>query len=245
MRCYSFPSLSIALALLMPLSLAAKPLANPQQLLTNLQRFSGLRWSRVQAIRTEGSVHTGGLDCHFTAVTDLKDGRWRRDELCAGFSTAEGIDSTGAWRKNRSGHVYSLDSAEDKMLTVTDRWLSRIARAFPKRSPAKLRALSPVTENGVTYERLEALPSGGSAVTLWVDTTHHWLSRTVMVRSLETVITRYGDYGNVDEVDLPGRITTSADGSPNVDVDVIAYYQPLSSLPPGALDRPSNEVLRR
>ncbi len=226
-------------------SLFSPPLqaaVTPQQILAGLQPASLTAWHEVAAIELEGRERTDGLDCSMHVVIDVQDGRWRSDEHCPAFSTAEGIDTHGAWKLDRSGQVHSLDSPEANTLTVTDRWLNRNGPLFYRQLPAALQALAPATDHGVTYERVDATPAGGRTVTLWIDATHHRLARTVMLRSFNTVTTRYDAYRDVDGLQRPFGIASDVGDPSDADVETVTHYRLLGTVPARALDRPSDAV---
>jgi Aspartyl protease/PDZ domain len=214
----------------------------PQQILSRLQSSSITIWHRVAAIDVEGKEQTDGLDCSMHIVIDVRNGRWRKDEHCPLFSAAEGIDTQGAWKLDYSGQVHSLDSPEANRLTVTDRWLYSNGPLFYRRLPAALQALAPAADHSVTYERVDATPSGGRTVTLWIDTAHHALARTVMLRSFNTVTTRYDDYQDVNGLQLPFRITSDVGDPSDADIETVTHYRLLDSVPVQALARPGNAV---
>ncbi len=175
-------------------------------------------------------------------MTDVRDGHWRETIRCPVFTTAQGIDSRGAWRQDRSGQVHSLDSPEAKKLAITDRWLNRNGPYFPHRQEATLTPVPATTVNGTAYRRVKAAPPGGRGVTLWLGGTPGRLARTVMLRSFQTATTEYGDYRDVQGVALPFRVATSVGADSKPDVEAITRYQLLRSIPKQSLERPSDRI---
>ncbi len=236
---------NLFLALVLSIALPPTALAsdNPAHTLEILgQASGGTHWKNIAAIVADGSESIDGLRCHVHSITDTRNGHWLETVHCPVFDTAQGIDSKGAWKRDRSGQVHSLDSPEARTLTVTDRWLNRNGPYFPGRLHAALAPAPTTTVNKTTYQRIKAAPADGRSVTLWIGGTPKRLARTVMLRSFQTVTTMYSDYRNVVGVTLPFRIASSVDVHAKPDVETITHYRLLRSIPKQALERPSDRV---
>ncbi|HEX5352805.1 MAG TPA: aspartyl protease family protein [Rhodanobacteraceae bacterium] len=217
--------------------------ATPQSVLTMMcAAEGGSRWQHVAAISGTGAIRSDGMDGQIHSLVDLRDGLRRNREKFPAYTDAGGIDAHGAWRQDRSGQVHSLNSREADTLTVTDRWLARRGYCALQELPATLKALAPTTERGVNYDRVDATPPRGRTVTLWIDSSSHLLARTVMLRSFQTVTTRFANYRKVDGLELPFRMASDVGNPANADVTTIRQYRLLDTLQPDALKRPGDAV---
>lgn len=243
MKRHAFASLCLTLLLCIPVPVLATGSPGTDQQLAALRLASGgVHWDKVMVIVTQGTVRQDGMNCSLHDVVDLQNGDARQGTHCPAYSTAEGIGAAGAWSQDNSGQLHSLDSPEAKTLTITDRWLNRRGPLFPRRLPAMLKTLAPVTADGVTYDRVDATPADGRSVTLWIDRESHRLARTVMRRSFLTVTTLYSDYRDVDGLQLPFRITTESGKPVQITTETVTRYELPASLPADALERPSDAV---
>ncbi|MGH8161453.1 MAG: hypothetical protein ACRESR_04780, partial [Gammaproteobacteria bacterium] len=217
--------------------------AVPQTTLATMCRAEGgTHWRTVSAIADEGTLRSEGLIGSEHDLFDLRGGRQRAERQFAAYASAGGIDAHGAWRQDRSGQVHPLNSHEADTLAVTDRWLAQRGYCKLQRLPASLKRLTAITKHGVTYDRIDATPPRGRTVTMWIGRRHHHLARTVMLRSFQTVTTRYGNYRNVQSVELPFRISTDVGNPQQADVETIHHYHLLDHVPAKALQRPDNAV---
>lgn len=236
-------ALLAGLALVAAVPAAASAPAGAVQELAALGRAAGgEHWQGIAAIVADGSESVDGLKCRVHSVTDLRDGRASVAIRCPVFDTGWGIDARGAWRRDRTGWVHSLDSPEAVKLAVTDRWLNRNGPYFPGRLPAVSKSLPATTVHGVTYRRIDVTPAKGRTVTLWIGGRHDQIARTVMRRSFQFQTVQYGDYREVQGVMLPFRIVSSLGAHAQPQVETIARYRLLTSVPGRSLERPANRA---
>lgn len=209
------------------------------------QAYGGARWNAVGALQADGKETADDLAGPWQMIVDLRSGQFvsrMRNEV---FSSAQGTDAQGRWREDITGLVHPLDSDEARTVGVTEDWLRRFGFLEPQPS-AVYRALPDAQEKGHTWQRIEATPPGGRAVTLWLDPLTHRIDRATWPSSFLVITQRYSDYQNVDGLQLPFRIETSsanlagnADGS---SVDVVDHYKVLDASPAAELHRPDGKV---
>lgn len=236
-----FPVIPALLGLCASAAIASP--ATPQSVLSAMcAAEGGSHWQHVVAISGAGIIDSNGMHGRTRDLVDLQDGRRYSRESFPAYADAGGMDRRGAWRQDRSGQVHPLNSPEAGKLAATDRWLAQGGYCTLRERPATLKALSPTTERGVDYDRIDATPRHGRSVTLWIDTAHHWLARTVMLRSFQTVTTRFGEYHHVGGLELPFRISVGVGNPANADVTTIKQYHLLDTLRPDALTRPGGAV---
>lgn len=222
---------------------AAAPSATPRSVLAAMcAAEGGAHWQHVVAVSAQGTIRSDGLEGRSRDLQGLRDGRERNRQVFAAYTYAQGIAADGAWRQDRSGQVHPLDSPEADTLTITDRWLNRRGYCDLARAPAALKSLPSTSEGGVAYARVDATPPDGRTVTLWIDSVHHRLARTVMQRSFQVATTIFADYRNVDGLELPFRITSGVGKLADPDVTTVARYRVLDALPVDAFERPDNRV---
>ncbi|MGH8144840.1 MAG: aspartyl protease family protein [Rhodanobacteraceae bacterium] len=233
----------LAISCCLPAIALAAPGTSPQALLAAMCRAEGnAHLQGIAAIADDASVRSEGLVGTQRDLGDLRDGRKRTESHFPIYASANGIDAHGAWRQDRSGQTHPLNSPEAETLAVTDRWLAQRGYCNLQKLPIVLEALPSKTEHGVRYDRIAATPPRGRSVTLWIDSTHHRLARSVMLRSFQTVTTRYGDYRDVQGVQLPFRISSGVGSPAQADVATVHRYRLLREVPAQAFKRPGNKV---
>ena len=240
---YPLLGLLFAGALCPALAVAA---TDTQTLLRDMrQAYGGARWNDVAALQADGKETADELTGPWQMTVDLRSGQFASRMRNEVFSSAEGTDDHGRWREDITGLVHPLDSDEARTVGVTEDWLRRFG-FLEARSPADYRALPDAQEQRQTWQRIEATPSGGRAVTLWIDPATHRVDRATWPSSFLLVTQRYRDYRDVDGLQLPFRIETlSANLAGNADgssVDVIEHYKILDASPTAELRRPDGKV---
>ncbi|RDI97228.1 PDZ domain-containing protein [Dyella solisilvae] len=219
---------------------------NADTLLRDLrQAYGGERWSGVGAIAVEGRESSDGLEGPWQSTVDLRNAHYltrARNDL---FATAEGGDAQGHWRQDISGLIHPLDSDEAKTTAISEDWL-RSYGFLRTASDVSYRALPDAADGARHYQRLEATPAGGRAVTLWIDPESHRVDRAEWRRSFLTFTQRFADYRPVDGLQLPFRITTTAatvagtnDGE---SVDTVTGYRVLDAAHSANTQRPTARV---
>lgn len=200
---------------------------------------------RHAAIDAEGSQQAEGLKGSWRQTVDLRNGRFAtrvRNELFAG---ADGNDADGRWRQDNTGLVHELDSPEARTVAASENWLRRFG-FLDAHDNARYRALAEADDNGHRFQRLEATPADGRAVTLWIDPATHRLDHATWHSSFLLADRRYDDYRTVDGAVLPYRITdkaiTVAGGLDNESVATVTRYRWLDGTPTELLQRPDGKV---
>ncbi|HET6552595.1 MAG TPA: aspartyl protease family protein [Dyella sp.] len=209
------------------------------------QAYGGARWSGVAALQAEGKETGDDLTGPWQMTVDLRSGQFTSHMRNEVFATAEGADAQGQWREDVTGLLHPLDSDEARTVGVSEAWLRRFG-FLDIHAAVNYRPLPDAQDNGHRWQRIEATPEGGRAVTLWIDPVTHRVDHATWASSFVIVTQRYGDYRDVNGLLLPHRIDTSrtnlagnADGSA---VDVVERYQLLDAIPAAALRRPEGKV---
>ena len=239
--------LLVAISLLAAMAMAAEPPSPTATLLAQMrQAYGGDAWSRAGALVAHGSESADGLDGPLDAVVDLRTGHNATHTDNGVFESAYGCDADGCWHVGISGLVHGYDSAEAARTATTENWLGRFGFLFPEQLPAIYRVLPDTLEDGKRYQRLEATPAGGHAVTLWIDPATHRVDRAIWHESFLISTLHYADYRRVDGLWLPFRITgmstTVAGGGDSASIDTIEHYDVLSTVPAARLQRPDRTV---
>jgi hypothetical protein len=218
---------ALALALLLAAGPAgAQPAPpSPTDLLAQVKAATGgQRWDAVRGLTAVGVKTSFGLSGPYRAAEDLVTGRFARGADYGLFANAEGLDEGGRWRMDNSGAVHPLDSDEARAVAATEAYLASRGYLFPDRAGARLVRLPPATEDGRTFERIEATPQGGGAVALWIARDDRRLRRAVFEVDGRTETIRYGDYRPVGGLWLPFDIVTGNGDQPDVGEARIARY---------------------
>jgi len=235
------------LIVLAPGMAASAPASNPaDSLLHEIRKaYGGDHWDHVSALQSEGTETGDGLSGAWQSLVDLHHGYYISHWHNAMFSAADGIDAQGRWHQGVSGMVGPYDSDEAKALAISASWLQRFG--FLAAQPdASFQLLSDSEEHGRRYIRLEATPTGGRPLTLWIDPATFLLDHVAWKGSFLLWSRRYADYHAVDGLQLPFRITTTsvmANGTLHgTTLDVAEHIQALPDMTAAAFARPVNKV---
>jgi predicted aspartyl protease len=228
----------VFLALLAAAGHGATPVASRPALLAAARDVAGgTAWDGVAVLQAEGQVHSSGLSGPWTRVDDLKTGRWATHEDFGAFRFAEGHDGRRHWRQDPSGAVHSLNAAFSRAATVTDAWLARRGWLRANAAGAHLGAVQTRSDEGQSFDVIEATPRGGQPVELWFDAEHR-LVRTVRTMPISVQTVRYADHRRVQGVVLPFAIETRDSGSSDVERVQVAGWSVSARAPRGAFDAP-------
>lgn len=199
---------------------------------------------RHAAIDAEGRYAAEGLEGSWRWTVDLRSGRFATRMRNDVFAAAEGQDAEGRWRQDVTGLVHPLNSPEALTVAATENWLNRFGFLGAK-DGARYRPLPDADEDGHRFQRLEATPAGGRALTLWIDPATHRLDHATWQSSFLQVTRRFADYRAVDGAALPFRIvdkaSTAAGGPDNESVATVTRYRWLEQ-PSAELRRPGGKV---
>lgn len=233
---------------LLPATAAAtEPSSTSETLLRQMrQAYGGDHWAAAGVLVANGNESSDGLDGPLDSVVDLRTGYNVEHTDNGVFASANGCDADGCWHLGISGMVHGYDSAEAARTAATENWLGRFGFLFPRHVPAIYRVLPDTLQDGRRYQRLEATPAGGHAVTLWIDPSTHRVERAIWRESFMIATRRYADYRHVDGLWLPFRIasamSTLTGGSDSASVDTIQRYRVLANVPAERLQRPDATV---
>lgn len=239
------PLLGLLLASALSQALAASANDSTALLESMRQAYGGAHWNDVAGLQMDGKEDGDGLSGPWQSTVDLHTGQYVSRMRNDVFGSAQGVDANGQWREDITGMVHPLDSDEARAVSTTESWLRRFGYLDPH-SPVSYRRLPDAQEHGQTYQRIEATPAGGRAVTLWITPTTHLLDRAVYASSFLIATARYGDYREVNGLRLPFRISSSsanlAGNSDGESTDTVGQYHLLTSAPTTALQRPEGKV---
>lgn len=219
---------------------------NSESLLRDMrQAYGGDHWSHVGALAMQGRQTSEGLSGTFDATINLRDGHYVTHWQNEAFATDDGLDAQGRWHRGASGMVGPYDSDEAKAVAASESWLQRFGFLQPA-TATLFHTLPDIEENGYRFQRLEATPPGGRAVTLWVNAKTHLLDRAVWGSSFLLMTQRYQDYHLVGGLEIPFQIGTSATlakgGTDGSRVETVEHVQLMDSVLAGAIERPASIV---
>lgn len=215
-------------------------------LLRQLRQAHGAdAFARHAALMADGRATVDGLDSSWHQAVDLHTGHYATQARNAVFVVGDGDDAQGRWHQDNSALVHPLDSTEARVVAVTERWLHRYAYLAPN-DGARYRALPDASDEGHRFQRLEATPAGGRAVTLWLDPATHRVDHATWQSSFLHASEHYGDYRAVAGAWLPFRIrelTRTVTGSTDIDTTAtVQRYRWLDQAPVRELARPEGTV---
>lgn len=239
----SLPRLLILAGLLLPALACAD---DTDALLRQLRAaHGGDAWRRHGALVAEGREEADDLAGDWNLTVDLRTGHYAEHARNPLFARADGKDAQGRWHQDITGLAHPYDSAEARIVSANEDWLRRLG-FLDSGNGTRYRRLPDADANGHHYQRLEATPKDGRAITLWIDPSTHRLDHASWASSFLLASAAYADYRDVDGVPLPFRITSSAatvaGGSDSSSTDIVQNYRWLERAPATALARPDNTV---
>jgi len=239
----SLPRLLLLAGLLLPALACAD---DADTLLRQLREAHGAEaWRRHGALVAEGREDADGFTGPWRMAVDLRNGHYAEHSSTPLFTRADGRDAQGRWHQDITGLNHAYDSAEALIIAANEDWLRRFA-FLAADDATRYRRLPDADANGHRYQRLEATPKGGRAITLWLDPATHRLDHATWASSFLLASEAYADYRDVDGVQLPFRIVASAvtagGGEDNGSTDIVQSYRWLDRAPAAALARPDNTV---
>ena len=182
------------------------PLAAPAGAAAVFARFKGATggaaWDRVPALRSEGTLATGGLTGPILSMQDAR-GRSLASYQLGPLRGAEGFDGSTAWRRDPGGEVVSLDTEEARELAVTHAWLGGTAPFRPDLGGARAEAPRAERDGATSYTVVEVTPAGGRKAALWFDDATGLLHKTVTHEQGYTVTSVVDDYRRAGELLVP------------------------------------------
>lgn len=195
----------IGLSLFPGLVWAATPTA--QSVLAQSKIASGGdAWGRVHSIKLEGKANAGGLSGPFEQLENVDNGASMLQYTLGPAEVRSGFDGSTSWNQGPSGDVALQDSVAGKQTAVSDAYLAARAYWFPKRWPATMQYLGTRTDRGKVYQVFRALPKGGDAIELWIDSSTHLIGRIVELTGGGGRTQIWSGYRTVDGIKLPFRI---------------------------------------
>ncbi|MFC4763683.1 aspartyl protease family protein [Dyella koreensis] len=238
------PHLLLLGSLLLPTLAVAD---DTHDLLRQLQQAHGAAaLQRHGALVAQGKEEVDGLSGRWEQTVDLRNGYYASHARNSVFSGADGFDAQGRWHQDITGLTHPYDSDEAVTVATSENWLRRFGFLSAKSDAVNYRRLPDAEDKGRRYARLEATPTGGRAVTLWIDPATHRLDHASWQSSFFTIVQKYSDYRSVDGVQLPFRIAigglTASGSEANTGTDIVDRYQWLDTPPTTALQRPANKV---
>ena len=239
----SLPRLLLLAGLLLPALACAD---DADTLLRQLRDAHGAEaWRRHGALTAQGREDADGFTGEWRMAVDLRNGHYAEHAKTPLFTRADGADGQGRWHQDITGLSHPYDSAEAAIIAANEDWLRRFA-FLAANDRTRYRRLPDADANGHRYQRLEATPAGGRAITLWLDPATHRLDHATYASSFLLATEAFADYRDVDGVQLPFRITASAvtagGGEDNGSTDIVQSYRWLERAPAEALARPDNTV---
>lgn len=212
-------------------------------------KTGGSAWDRVRALRTQGTVETGGLAGRFDTLEELGTGRGVGRFQLGPVSGAEGFDGELPWSQDPSGEVIVQRGEEELEAARNEAYRTSLAWWYPQRWPASMRLLAPRREGEKAFAVVEITPRGGRPFELWLDEESGLLARAVERGGVDTTTTTLGDWravetvppqgGGAASVRLPFSVRTT-NGDPKYDLVLVAEAVEVDPpLAPGAFAPPA------
>lgn len=186
----------------------------------------GSAWDDLRALRTQGTVETGGLTGRFETLEELGTGRGVGRFQLGPVSGAEGFDGALPWSQDPSGEVIVQRGEEALEASRNEAYRTSLAWWYPQRWPASLRLLPPQREGSRAFAVVEITPRGGRPFELWLDESSGLLERAVERGGVDVTTTTLGDWRPVEMVGTgatPGSIllpflVRTTNGEPKYDI---------------------------
>jgi hypothetical protein len=215
-------------------------------LLRQLRQAHGAAALSAHAVlAAEGRQQAEGLDGAWRQLVDLRGGHFAEYVRTAAYASADGDDDRGRWHQDISGGVHPYDSREAKTVAASENWLRQFG-FLDAGDGTRYRVLEDARDEGRRFQRLEATPAQGRAVTLWIDPATHRLDHATWQNSFLRVARHYGDYRSVDGAWLPFRFhnqaLTAGGGVDTDSVVTVAHYRWMDAPGAASFTRPDDTV---
>jgi hypothetical protein len=163
----------------------------------------GHQWNSIAGANITGDYDLRGLKGTFRQLIDFQHGR---DVLAYDVGTtrgAQGSERTTSWWTDEKG-LTNIQNAPDALAdAATQSHEDRNGWFYPAPLIPAV-SLGRRTEDGRSFDLVRVEPSGGRALTLWIDGTTHRLDRVVELDAAQRESTTYfSDYRQVDGVWYP------------------------------------------
>jgi len=170
----------------------------------------GAAWDHVAEIVQHGQMQENGFTGQVTQVEDLETGfyAFKAEFPTANARIGQGVHGDDIWTLNQQGDISVHSGAHDDDGTVTDTYLCRRGYWRQGYDGAAVTMDSPVTEEGVSFDRVQITPAHGNAVVLWINATTHLLDREQWGDAAK----RFSDYRVVNGLKLPFSIRHVTNG---------------------------------
>jgi hypothetical protein len=180
------------------------------------QATGGAAWDHVGEIINDETIQVGALTGQGTEFIDLKGGRsLLRYRFPSGVPPqgAQGFDGRQGWQQDADGHIQVSEDTSSQRGNADNAYATRHGYWNPNLGGAMVRLLPPTSDQGITYERIFILPSGGRGFTLWINTATHLIDRSEGTGEHPST-DHFSDYRWTDHVLLPFKISSeSADAT--------------------------------
>lgn len=215
------------------------PAAQPAPVARFHALSGGARWDGDFAIATTATVTVGDLTGQSETLEDVRTGRHRTSLQLGPLSVGDGFDGSAAWELAPGGEVKVSDAPANVARAMTDRWMT--ARGYFRPGGASYRELGARSRGDKPCHAVEATPAGGAPIELWFDDATGLLVQTVHKESIETVVTTYDDYRQIDGVDLAFRTVVDQGDPRNRTTLVVAHAELRPPAAAAAYARPSGD----
>jgi len=147
-------------------------------LLLARQAAGGNAWTSVGELATQGEFHAGSAVGSLHYFEDCKTGRnVLYYHFSGGVAGGQGTDFRGSWQQDSSGYITVSDDEDSERDAVDDRYLTQRAYWRPDLGGAQVAQLTPSSDSGQTFDRVQIVPRGGRGFTLWIDRSTHLIAR--------------------------------------------------------------------
>ena len=218
--------------------------ATVEHILAANQRAVGASaWSGKATLQIDYAYAGQGLTGTSSSLIDLRRGAFVDSYRIGPTSGANGFDGEQAWEREPSGMVAAQNGGDVRPLAVNEAYRDRNLWWQADHGGAQINSAGQRTVDGRRYDVLNVAPKGGKPFEAWFDAGTHLLARTVELQSTLTISTLYGDYADVDGVQLAHKLVID-DGSGVANRQTMsltsARFLPVRA--PASYAKPGNEV---
>ncbi|HEX3549545.1 MAG TPA: aspartyl protease family protein [Candidatus Elarobacter sp.] len=205
----------------------------------------GARWDRVAELRADGRTFGSGLPGTTAMALDLRTGRSAVTDESAVVREKVVRLTDVMWEQDLTGGVHPMDAPDARAAARTTAYLVRNGFFRPATDPARFTCLPDAHEDGTLLRRVEVVPRGGRAVTLWIDPSAHVIVRAQQQAPTHVETISYGAYRAAGGLLLPHEIIEADDRPEDTVVRTVRRYRVASAVDARDFARPPEPANER
>ena len=197
-----------------PALAADDPAARAAALLAQAKAASGgAAWDELGGWHESGAAIVGDAQGTYDTWCDLHRMGMANHHVLGGSAQTRGFDGTTVWVSDNTGPARTSQAPQALATARQGAYVSAWGFFFPERFPAERIYIGSATVDSADFDIVQATPSGGLPMELWIDHKTHLVTRMVDRSGPRTAVAVLSDFRNLGGVLTPFLVAES-DGDP-------------------------------